>query len=329
MPLFNLRYDLRCPPFCKADSAERFRTAIEQCEWADGLGFTSVTLSEHHGSPDGYTPSPMVLGAAIAARTKNIRLMLAALIAPLHDPIRLAEDIVSLDLVSNGRVIPLVSGGYVETEFKAFGKQLSDRKRVMNDIIPFLEKAFTGEPFEWEGRKVRVTPKPVQQPRPPIFMGGASKAAARRAAHFADAFLPTMPDLYAVYAEELQKLGKPVPPAPGDASLSNFVWVAEDVDAAWEEIAPHAMHETNAYGQWMAESDMSEASRTFKPFDDPDALRASGQYPVLTPDELIERARGMGPADAVMLHPLMGGIEPEVSWRCLRLVEEKVLPALR
>ena len=63
----------------------------------------------------------------------------------------------------------------------------SDRKVVMNDIIPFLEKAFTGEPFEWKGRTVRVTPRPAQRPRPPIFMGGASKAAARRAAHFADA----------------------------------------------------------------------------------------------------------------------------------------------
>lgn len=329
MPLFNLRYDLRCPPICKAGSAERFRTAIEQCEWADRMGFMSVTLSEHHGSPDGYTPSPMVLGAAIAARTTNLRLMLAALIAPLHDPIRLAEDIVSLDLVSNGRVIPLVSGGYVEHEFTAFGKKLSDRKRVMNDIIPFLEKAFTGEPFEWQGRTICVTPKPVQQPRPPIFMGGASKAAARRAAHFADAFIPSVPTLMEVYNEELIKLGKPATPPMSADSLTNFAWVAEDPDAAWQQIAPHAMHETNAYGEWMAASDMSDENSTFKLHSDPDELRASGAYPIFTPDELIERARGMGPMDTIMFHPLMGGIEPDVSWQCLKLVEEKVLPALR
>jgi alkanesulfonate monooxygenase SsuD/methylene tetrahydromethanopterin reductase-like flavin-dependent oxidoreductase (luciferase family) len=328
MPLFNLRYDLRCPPICKAGSAERFRTAIEQCEWADRLGFVSVTLSEHHGSPDGYTPSPMVLGAAIAARTENIRIMLGALIAPLHDPIRLAEDIVSLDHVSNGRVIPILAGGYVEHEFKSFGKELSDRKTVMNDIIPFLEKAFTGEPFEWKGRTVCVTPKPVQQPRPPLFMGGASKAAARRAAHFADAFLPTMPALNEVYHAELEKLGKPVPPVAANPSLPNFIWVADDPDAAWKEIAPHAMHETNAYGEWMAASDMSKEGTTYELFSDPDALRASGQYPIYTPDELIELARGLGPMDALMFHPLMGGIEPDVSWKCLKLLEDKVLPAL-
>ncbi|MBW2267932.1 MAG: LLM class flavin-dependent oxidoreductase [Deltaproteobacteria bacterium] len=329
MPLFNLRYDLRCPPCCKADSAQRFRTAIEQCEWADRMGFVSVMLSEHHGSPDGCTASPMMLGAAIAARTQKLRIMLAALTAPLHDPIRLAEDIASLDLISNGRVIVALSDGYLEPEFTAFGKELWDRKQVMNDIIPFLEKAFSGEPFEWQGRTLCVTPKPVQQPRPPIFMGGASQAAARRAAHFADAFLPTLPALYEVYRDELAKLGKPVPPAQSDNSLSSFIWVAEDPDAAWEQIAPHAMHENDACGKLLAASELSEATSTFKIFSNPDELRASGRYPILTPEELIERAGSMGPSDGLMLHPLMGGIEPDVSWQCLKLVEEKVLPALR
>ena len=127
MALFGLRYDLRRPDFATATSAELAATAIEQCVWADGLGFAMVALSEHHGSPDGYSPSPFVLGAAIAARTRNIRLMLAALIVPLHDPIRLAEDIAFLDVISQGRVLPVLSGGYVPSEFATFGRKLSDR----------------------------------------------------------------------------------------------------------------------------------------------------------------------------------------------------------
>src|SRR5215470_3807117 len=201
MPLLNLRYDLRCPPFGKADSAELTRTAIEQCEWADRLGFLSVTLSEHHGSPDGYLPSPIVLGAAIAARTRNLRLLLGALIAPLHDPIRLAEDIAVLDVISNGRVIPVVAGGYVDSEFKTFGKRLEDRARVMDEIVPFLERAWSGEPFQHNGVTVRVTPRPVQRPRPPIFMGGSTEVAARRAARHADHFIPTVPEYYAIFRE--------------------------------------------------------------------------------------------------------------------------------
>ena len=327
MPLFNLRYDLRRPPFATATASQLAQAAIEQCEWADRLGFTTVTLSEHHGSPDGYTPSPLVLGGAIAARTHQLRILLAALIVPLHDPLRLAEDIAMLDVISNGRVIPLVSAGYVEAEFAAFGKKLSDRKQAMDEIVPFLEQAFTGEPFEWKGRTVRVTPRPVQRPRPPIFVGGASKAAARRAARVGDHFVPTTPALFDVYREERRKLGKP-DPGPLSKGTGNFLWVAEDPDAAWEVIAPHAMHETNAYGEWMQQAGLGEENATYKIYDDPDALRAAGDYAVVTPDELIETARGMGPMDSILLHPLVGGIHPDFSWECLRLVEKKVLPAL-
>lgn len=325
MPLFGLRYDLRCAPFDATTSAELAATALEQCEWADRLGFATVTLSEHHGSPDGYLPSPLVFGAAVAARTKSLRLMIAALIAPLHDPIRLAEDIATLDVVSGGRVIPVVSGGYVEAEFQAFGKRLADRAEVMEGIVPFLERAWTGEPFEHRGVTVRVTPRPVQRPRPPIFMGGASKAAARRAARHADHFIPTVPELFALFREERVRLGKP-DPGPLPRTTGNFLHLAEDPDAAWERIAPFALHEMNAYGKWMADAG---TAGPYRPISDSEALRATGQYPVMTPDELIAIAREMGPMDAIMLHPLMGGMDPALSWESLRLFEEKVLPAIR
>jgi len=325
MPLLGLRYDLRCPPDGPATSAELAAAALEQCAWADARGFGSVTLSEHHGSPDGYLPSPLVFGAAIAARTQSLRLVIAALIAPLHDPIRLAEDLATLDVLSGGRVIPVVSGGYVESEFRTFGAKLADRAEVMEGIVPLLERAWSGEPFEHRGRNVRVTPRPLQRPRPPIFMGGSSKAAARRAARHADHFIPALPEFFETFREERQKLGKP-DPGPLPQTTGNFLHVAEDPDAAWERIAPHALHEMNAYGQWMAEAG---TTGPYEPVKDADAARASGQYPVLTPDELIEKARSLGPMDTIMFHPLMGGMPPELGWESLRLFEEKVLPALR
>jgi len=325
MPILSLRYDLRRAPFDTTSTAELVATALAQCEWADRLGFATVTLSEHHGSPDGYLPSPLVFGAAVAARTRNLRLVIAALIAPLHDPIRLAEDIAVLDVVSGGRVIPVVSGGYVESEFRAFGKRLADRARVMEEIVPWLERAWTGEPFEHHGATVRVMPRPVQRPRPPIFMGGGSEAAARRAARHADHFMPTVPEFYEIYREERVKLGKP-DPGPLPRTAGNFLYLAEDPDAAWQRIAPYAMHEMNAYGQWMAEAGVSGP---YQPILDPDALRATGQYPIVTPDELIDTARGMSGLDTILFHPLMGGMDPELSWASLRLFETQVLPALR
>jgi alkanesulfonate monooxygenase SsuD/methylene tetrahydromethanopterin reductase-like flavin-dependent oxidoreductase (luciferase family) len=266
-----------------------------------------------------------VFGAAVAARTRNLRIQLAALIAPLHDPVRLAEDIAVLDIVSGGRVIPVLSGGYVESEFRAFGRRLADRARVMEGIVPFLERAWSGEPFEHEGRTVRVTPRPLQRPRPPIFMGAASAAAARRAARHADYLIPQLPEFFEIFRRERIRLGKP-DPGPLLPTLGNFLYVTEDPDAAWARIAPFAMHEMNAYGRWMAEAG---TAGPYRPIEDPDELRATGAYPVLTPAQTIERVRALGPACAILLHPLMGGMDPELSWASLELFEHKVLPAIR
>jgi alkanesulfonate monooxygenase SsuD/methylene tetrahydromethanopterin reductase-like flavin-dependent oxidoreductase (luciferase family) len=323
--LFSLRYDLRTPPFSKATPAERCATAIAQCEWAEAHGFESVTLSEHHGSPDGYLPSPLVLAAAIAARTRRLSIRIGALVAPLHDPIRVAEDLAMVDLVSNGRLQVILGAGYRPSEFATFGKKLADRGAAIEETVTVLEKAWTGEPFEHRGTTVRVLPRPVQRPRPPIMLGGSSAAAARRAARIADYFAPTEAHHFEAYREERVRLGHP-DPGPMLPALGSFVHVAKDPDEAWERIAPHAMHEMNSYGQWAAESGVETG---YRPVSCADELRETGLYPVLTPDELVSRVRSLGPASMVILHPLMGGMEPELGWESLRMVADEVLPALR
>lgn len=209
---FELRYALRQPEEKGDDFRPRYDACIEQCAWADELGFTSVMISEHHGSPDGYMCSPMVIGGAIAARTKYMRIRIAALIVPLHNMTRVAEDLATLDILSNGRVDPVVSGGYVGYEFEAMGLDLSIRKKYMDDIVPFLKKAWTGEPFEYEGRTICVRPRPVQRPIP-IWMGGASHVSARRAAQHADVFLPAHADYYETFLKECENIGR-TPPEP-------------------------------------------------------------------------------------------------------------------
>ncbi|MFP6663043.1 MAG: LLM class flavin-dependent oxidoreductase [Deltaproteobacteria bacterium] len=324
-PAFSIRFDLRCPPFAKSSSADLAEAALAQSVWAEEQGFLAVILSEHHGSPDGYLPSPMVMAGAVAARTTRIGISLAAMIAPLHDPLRLAEDIAMIDVLSRGRVIPILAAGYVETEFHAFGKTLRDRGPVMDEICQFLDQAWRGESFEYHGKMVRVTPRPVQQPRPPILMGGSTRIAARRAAKWADYFVPSTDACFEMYREELQKLGKP-DPGPPAPSLPMFVHISEDPDAAWEQIAPHALHESNAYGHWMAEAGLDGP---YAEFADEDALRRSGKYLVVTPEEMIELCRGLGAGGNVAMHPLMGGLDPEIGWQSLRLLETKVLPILR
>ena len=320
-----LRFDMRLPEFSTASQADLYQAAIEMCAWGDEQGIGSVHLSEHHGSGDGYCPSPLVLASAVATRTTNMRIFISALIAPLHDPVQLAEDLTVLDNISRGRVIPILSGGYREEEFSAVGKNLKVRKQYMDDIGPFLKKAWTGETFEFEGRTITITPKPFSQPRPMILMGGSSKPAARRAAREADFFIPSGPEIFEYYRQALKEDGKP-DPGPMPSAPSTVTFVAEDPDAYWEKIAPHVQHETNMYAAW------AEKAQVFSPyrhFDNSDELRASGAYKVYRPQELIEAARGMVSAQPIMFHPLCGGIHPDLAWQSLRLFNDKVLPTLR
>jgi alkanesulfonate monooxygenase SsuD/methylene tetrahydromethanopterin reductase-like flavin-dependent oxidoreductase (luciferase family) len=321
MALFGLRYDLRSAPGSAVAKPALYRAALDQCAWADRLGFALVTLSEHHGSPDGYLPSPLVMAAAIAARTEHVRIMISTLVATLYDPVRLAEDFAVLDNLSNGRILPVLSAGYVASEFESFGKRLADRKKSMDGIAGFLRQAWTGEPFQYEGRTVCVTPRPAQA-HPPIWMGGSSRAAAARAAREADNFVPSSPEFFDMYREELAKLGKP-DPGPRPASLGRFLYLAEDPDAAWEEIAPYLMHENNAYAAW---AEAQGVATSYQRHANAQALRDTGTYPVLTPRELLEHIEAAGPWDTVLFHPLAGGMDPELAWRSLRLFEEKVYP---
>ena len=145
-------------------------------EWADRLGCVSIAVSEHHGSADGYLPSPIPMLAAMAARTTNVHFMIAALIAPFHDPLRLAEDMIFLDNLSRGRVDLIVAGGYVHEEFAMFDVAMSERARRVTETVTTLKAAFTGEPFEYRGRTVHLTPAPFRPGGPSISLGRQQRA---------------------------------------------------------------------------------------------------------------------------------------------------------
>src|SRR5271169_1150584 len=116
----SLKFDLRAPAF-GADPADLYAAALDMCSWADAAGFDCVRFLEHHGSDDGYCPSPLVMAAAAAARTSRIRIRVRALILPLHDPLRIAEDAAVVDVISRGRLELVVAAGYVQSEFAMFG----------------------------------------------------------------------------------------------------------------------------------------------------------------------------------------------------------------
>jgi alkanesulfonate monooxygenase SsuD/methylene tetrahydromethanopterin reductase-like flavin-dependent oxidoreductase (luciferase family) len=319
-----LRYDMRAPSL-GAPAADLYPAAVEQCALADAAGFDTVYLAEHHGAEDGYCPSPMVLAGAILGRTKRMTVHFSALVAVLHDPLRLAEDLAVLDLVSGGRIEMTLGIGYRLHEYEMFGVTKAKRVQILEETIGILEQAWTGEPFEYRGQTVQIRPTPVQKPRPPIYIGGSTEASAIRAARYGDKFMPATPDLYATYAEERQRLGQPVPDPPRPKGPL-FLFVTRDPDRSWEIVAPHVMYTTNSNAEWAKERGVG--GTPYPPISDVEEMKTNRQFAVVTPDQCVELVAALDPNAEITIHPLMGGLAPELGTGSLELFIAEVLPAL-
>lgn len=322
MAFVCIKYECRAPAeTTQLSMADMYDLALEQISWIDAQGYpVTINFCEHHGSADGYLPSPVALAAAAARITRNVRLQVNVLV-PFSDPLRVAEDVAVLDQLSRGRAEVLLLGGYVSSEMSMFGVDPKQRGQLMEEGVRTLKEAWTGEPFEFRGRPARITPRPFQTPHPPIIMGGSAPPAARRAAREGDGFIGGMPHLNEIYAAECERLGR-TPHFQGEMPFS-FLYVSEQPEEDWQRLAPYALYETNCYAQWQQSTDLD---MMFSSAMDADSLKALGTYQVVTAEQVLEKVPAMAPNDALVLHPMVGGLETELSWRTLRNFFEQVAP---
>ena len=203
----NLRINMTGTESDPNARAKRYQTAIDMAAYADQQGFSSVNVEEHHLAVNGWLPSPITMAAAIAGRTDHIGIGVMALLVSLYDPIRLAEDLAILDLLSEGRLNFVAGMGYRDIEFHAMDKPYQERGAWMDHVLETLLAAWREEPFEYRGKMINVTPKPFTQPHPTFLVGGMSKPAARRAARLGLPFCPPIstPVLEDYYYEQLNK----------------------------------------------------------------------------------------------------------------------------
>nr|WP_232425158.1 LLM class flavin-dependent oxidoreductase [Pseudofrankia inefficax] len=318
-----MRFDMRAPG-TGAPARELYAAAADMAQWGESHGCLSVLLCEHHMSEDGYLPSPLILAGVMAARTSTIMINIAALVLPLYDPVRLAEEMAVLDIVSGGRISYVAAIGYRPAEYEMFGVDFHRRGRLADEKLPLLLRAKTGEPFEHDGRSIHVTPAPYTPGGPMIAWGGGSVAAARRAGRHGIGFLAQGSDkaLQIAYEEAARAAGH----EPGMCLLNSpdepsTVFVAEDLDRAWDELGPYLMHDARSYASWN-EGNTDTASLSFA--QTAEELRAEGRsHQILTVDEAVSYVQGGG---LLRLHPLVGGLPPEIGWRYLQTVADKVLP---
>jgi alkanesulfonate monooxygenase SsuD/methylene tetrahydromethanopterin reductase-like flavin-dependent oxidoreductase (luciferase family) len=322
----TVSFDMRAPAFGTPARA-LYAAALDMAAFADDFGADRIGLMEHHGSDDGYLPQPFVLGGGVAARTKNCGLLLGAVILPLHDPVKLAEQIAVLDLISGGRLKIIFGAGYVAEEFAMFNVSLRDRGKLLDRGIDIILRALAGERFEADGRPVFVRPLPVQRPQDIIMVGGGVEASAKRAARFGVGFGPMKRELLPIYQDECRKLGKEpgyfVSPSP---KLPISIHLSEDPDRSWALLEPHALHVVTAYAKWAEAEDQS--SSPFKGLMNPEALRKSGLFAVWTPDELVENIKLIEEHGTFGFQPLLGGLSPQEGWKSLELLK-KTMPRLK
>ncbi|MGC1807329.1 MAG: LLM class flavin-dependent oxidoreductase [Mycobacterium sp.] len=314
--MFTLRFDMRVPVWA-APAAELYAAAIDMCAWAETRGAILAVLSEHHGADDGHLPVPLILAAAIAARTTQLAILVAAVPIPLWDPVRLAEEMSVLDLISKGRVLYALGIGHRREEYDHFGLSMATRGRVADETMAILGGLVRGEAVEYQGRRVRVTPACASATGPVMMIAGGSRAAARRAAVHGLGFISQTdsPDLKEFYESQCRAAGH----QPGSvqfpvSGVPTVVFVADDVEEAWSTLGPHLLHDAVTAASYRPHDD-SVASITRADY--VAALRAAeGPYRIFTVDEAAEYIRGGRP---LPLHPLCGGVAPDVAWRHLEL----------
>lgn len=329
MTMIVMRYDLRIPPPGSAahgvTASDQYAACLEQVRWADAHGLDMVVLSEHHGTDDGFMPSPMTIAAAVASCTERIGINVSAALVIMHDPIRLAEQVATVDLIARGRMSVICGTGYRQEEFEMAGLEFQDRFKLLEECITVMREAWTGEYFDYRGRRVKVRPMPHSPGGPILLVGGSTPAAARRAARLRCFFSaasddPAIAEAYRAACEVVGFQGFVMlpPKAPG------FIHVTRDPERDWARIAPYALHEAVSYDAWQRPGQSSvvhvHGARTL------DDVKASGVYAVVTPEECIALARKFG---SLTMHPLMGGIPASLAEESLDLFAAEVLPVLK
>ncbi len=180
--------------FIPIEGGHYYRDALEEVARGEELGFDSVWMEEHHSVVNHYWPSPLPVLAGFASRTSKVILGTDILVAPFYHPVRLAEDVAMLDVMSNGRFVLGVAIGYKPDEFALYGTELEKRGARFEEQLAIMKGLWTQESLAFKGAyytvEGKLEPKPVTKPHPPVWIGGWGDITLRRAATLGDNWVP-------------------------------------------------------------------------------------------------------------------------------------------
>ena len=315
-----------------------YQDYLELVRGVEEVGLDSAWVSEHHFAEDGYLPSLTAMLAAFAAVTERIELGTGVVLAPFHDPIRLAEDFAVVDQLSGGRTISGFGIGWRDEEFRAFNLEVSERTRRMREIVEILRLAWTQERFSYEGKyynytDVAVTPKPARVP--PILIGGFVDDAIRRAGRIGDGYLSSraqperVAQAFEMAAAERTAAGLEGPPIVG---VLHNAFVTEDPERDWPMVRDGIGHQLGVYAGWRVGTDVKGKPLEVMPPDE-DTIKKTTAYG--TPEQVVEFLDPLVsvlkryPESHLVLRLHYPGMEREPAARAIELLGKEVAPRLK
>jgi probable F420-dependent oxidoreductase len=319
-----------------------YREAVEYGALAEQAGFDSVWTSEHHFVDDGYMPSILTVLAAIAARTETIRLGTGVLLAPLHDPLRVAEDAATVDLLSGGRLVLGLGLGWRTEEFVGFGIPMRERSARLEGTVAVLRQAWgdglvtgDGRSFRYPEPGLNVTPKPVRGAATPIWLGAGAEPAVRRVARIADGYLgggaspAALTERAAWIRDEAAQAGRD--PARIEIGVHRvaFAWRGSD---AWARVGDASRYLSWKYAD-MTPARGSRVRGRPGPDDPPSLEDVRGRTIVGSPEQVAEEvlafADALGPTGTFVFRAHIPGLDPGVQREAFDVLAEDVVPLLR
>jgi probable F420-dependent oxidoreductase len=332
---FGIHYSCQSP---EGEWERVYRETLAQAAEAESLGYSTLSVAEHHFLPDGWVPEPFVLLGGLAAVTDEVDLVTNIVILPLHNPVKVAERAVVLDLLSGGRFKLGVAVGWRDEEFRVFGVDKSERAGRTIEGMKLIRRLTTEESVTFDGKvfdveDVTLMPRPVQQPIP-LWYGGQSELAIKRAAHRADVWSMSpiesraeLADSTDVYRDALDDAGRSF-----DAvrkPLRREAYVAEDDETAWEEVGDALLYEyADVYG------DYEDIGHSFDPENREEAVEelrehADGRFIIGGPETAIEELEQYQEAvemDEVLLRMHFPGLDTDKAAKSMRLIADEVMP---
>jgi probable F420-dependent oxidoreductase len=327
--------------FIPTEGSHYYQDFFEEVRYGESLGFDSVWLEEHHGVADHYWPSPLVALAGVAMHTEHILLGTDIMVLPFYHPVRVAEDAAMLDIISNGRFILGAAIGYKPDEFALYQVPMEKRGQRFEESISLIKELWVREEVFFEGkyyqvRGLRIEPRPISQPHPPLWLGGWGELSLARAAKLGDAWIPgptanlkKLLEAQSIYHGKLVVAG--FHPDSKPRPLTREVVIAETSDRARQVAEDHLLISyRDEYGGGLWNHPLI-GNEDPAPVNQLDAI-SRDRFLVGSPEMIIQQIQNFKDTfnmDHLIFRLYFPGISHEFIMKELKLLAEEVLPVFK